>query len=87
MLPPRAFVSRSKDGRRYYVYADPDLCKCAFVGDDLALKNYRDIVSPPPQAPMAISSGDSLLANGIIIEMDPTLGLTIEQDDILDAPF
>ncbi len=87
LLPPRSFVSRSKDGRRYYVYADPDLCKCAFVGDERAMKNYRDIVSPPPQAPMAVGSGDSLRANGIIIEMDPALGLTIVQGDILDAPF
>jgi hypothetical protein len=51
LLPPRTFVSRSGDGQRYYVYADPDLCKCASVGDDLAMKNYRDIVAPPPQAP------------------------------------
>jgi hypothetical protein len=36
---------------------------------------------------MAIGSGDSLLGNGVIIEMDPALSLTIERGDILDAPF
>ena len=87
LFPPRAFVSRNKDGRRCYVYADPGLCKCAFIGDELAMKNYRDIVSPPPPAPMAVGSGDSLLANGVIIEMDPALGSTIERGDILDVPF
>jgi hypothetical protein len=87
LLPPRAFVSRSKDGRRYFVYADPDLCKCAFVGDELAMKNYRDIVSPPPQAPMAVGSGDSLSSRWVILEMDPAVSLSIAQGDILDAPF
>jgi hypothetical protein len=37
-LPPRTFVARTKGGRRYYLYADPDYCKCVFVGDELAMK-------------------------------------------------
>jgi hypothetical protein len=41
-LPPRTFVTRSKNGRRYYLYADPDYCKCVFVGDETAMRNYRD---------------------------------------------
>jgi hypothetical protein len=85
LLPPRKFVTRSKDGRRYYVYADADYCRCAFVGDELAMKNYRDLVSPPPQAPMAIGSGDSLVENGIVVEEIP--GMTIVDGDIFDAPF
>jgi hypothetical protein len=38
LLPPRTFVARSKSGRRYFLYADPDYCKCVLVGDELAMK-------------------------------------------------
>lgn len=83
-LPPRAFVTRTKNGRRYYLYADPDYCKCVFVGDELAMKNYRDLVSPAPQAPMAIGPGKPSVASEMIQEMDPVLGGTIYDGDILD---
>ena len=83
-LPPHAFVTRTKNGRRYYLYADPDYCKCVFVGDELAMKNYRDLVSPAPQAPMAIGPGKPSVASEMIQEMDPVLGGTIYDGDILD---
>ena len=83
-LPPRTFVARSKNGRRYYLYADPDYCKCVFVGDETAMRNYRDMVSPPPQAPMAIGPGKPSVASEMIQEMDPVLGGTIYDGDILD---
>jgi hypothetical protein len=85
-LPPRIFLGRTKNGARYYIYADPDYCQCVFLGDALAMRNYRNLVAPPPQAPMAIGSGDSLLLNGVIEEIDPALGMTIEEGDILDYP-
>ena len=83
-LPPRTFVTRTKNGRRYYLYADPDYCKCVFVGDELAMKNYRDLVSPPPQAPMSIGPGKPSVASEMIQVMDPVLGGTIYDGDILD---
>ena len=83
-LPSRTFVARSKNGRRYYLYADPDYCKCVFVGDETAMKNYRDMVMPPPQAPMAIGPGKPTVAGEMIQEMDPVLGGTIYDGDILD---
>src|ERR1700752_1059044 len=61
-LPPRKFVSRSKNGRGYYLYADPHYCKCVFVGNELAMKNYQQLVSPPPQAPTAIGPGKPSVA-------------------------
>ena len=34
-------------------YADPDYCQCVFVGNELAMKNYRALnapsSSPPPR--------------------------------------
>jgi hypothetical protein len=83
-LPSRTFVARSKNGRRYYLYADPDYCKCVFVGDETAMRNYRDMVAPPPQAPMAIGPGKPSVASEMIQEMDPVLGGTIYDGDILD---
>jgi hypothetical protein len=86
-LPPRTFVARNKNGRRYYLYADPDYCKCVFVGDELAMKNYRDLASPPPQAPMAIGPGKPSVASKMIQEMDANVGATIFDGDILDYSY
>jgi hypothetical protein len=44
-IPPHKFVPHRKNGVRYYVYADPT-CRCAFVGDENAMKTYRDMVAP-----------------------------------------
>jgi len=87
LLPPRTFVARAKNGRRYYLYADPDYCKCVFVGGELAMKNYQDMVSPLPQAPMAIGPGKPSVASEMIQEMDPSLGMRIVDGDILDNSF
>jgi hypothetical protein len=87
LLPPRRFVARTKDGHRYYLYADPDFCKCVFVGDELAMKNYRDMTSPPPQAPMVIGGGKPSAGTEMVREeeeMDPIVGGTIYDGDILD---
>ena len=32
MTPQRTLVPQERDNRLYYVYADPDLCKCLYVG-------------------------------------------------------
>jgi hypothetical protein len=86
-LPPRTFVARSKNGRRYYLYADPDFCKCVFVGDELAMKNYQDLASPPPLAPTAIGPGKPSVASEMIQEMDANIGATIFDGDILDYSY
>jgi hypothetical protein len=84
LLPPRTFVVRTKNDRHYFLYADPDYCKCVFVGDEIAMQNYRELTSPPPQAPMAIGPGKPTVAQQMIQEIDPTLGGTIFEGDILD---
>jgi hypothetical protein len=84
LLPPRIFVSRSKAGRRYYLYADPDYCKCVFVGDALAMKNYRDLIAPPSQPPMPLGPDGGPVAGALIQELDP--GIPIADGDILDYP-
>jgi len=40
-LPPNRLVKRRRDGRLYYIYADPGGCGCAYVGSPRAYANYR----------------------------------------------
>lgn len=40
-LPERTLVARSKDGKQYYVYADPTYCKCLYVGDAQQYAAYQ----------------------------------------------
>jgi hypothetical protein len=48
------------------------------------MKNYQNLVSPAPQAPMAIGSGDlpPTVAQQMIDEVDPGIGFF--DGDILD---
>jgi hypothetical protein len=85
LLPPRTFVARTKDGRRYYLYADPDYCKCVFLGNELAMKSYHDLVSPPPLPPMPLGPDGGPVAGSPIQELDP--GIPILDGDILDYSY
>src|SRR5215475_3788417 len=40
-LPPNQFQLRQKDGRPYYVYADPSGCNCMYIGSVAAMNKYR----------------------------------------------
>jgi hypothetical protein len=84
LLPPRKFIARTKNGTRYYIYADPDYCQCVFLGNEQAMRNYNNLVSPPPQAPMVIGSGDlpPTVTQQMIEDVDP--GVAIVDGDILD---
>jgi hypothetical protein len=64
-MPSRRFVVRTVGDRHYYLDVDPDLCKCVFLGDDMAMQNYRALVSPPvddmdPGLSNSIAPGDIL---------------------------
>ena len=41
-LPPDRIVTRTKDGKLYYVYADAALCNCAYVGTPQAYAAYQN---------------------------------------------
>jgi hypothetical protein len=43
-LPDRKLISRTHQGQPYYVYADPDYCKCMWVGNAQQYQAYRGIV-------------------------------------------
>lgn len=69
-LPARKFVVRTKAGRTFYVYADPDYCKCALIGSQQAMNSYRDMVAPPALPPgVRPQSGDpNVPARGVSLE-------------------
>jgi hypothetical protein len=50
-VPPRRLVARTKDGVRHYLYADPEGCQCVLIGNEQAMRSYRDMVKPPPLPP------------------------------------
>ncbi len=41
-FPPDKLVTRRKDGKLYYVYADAARCNCAYVGTPEAYAAYRN---------------------------------------------
>jgi hypothetical protein len=50
-LPPDKLVTRRKDGRIYYVYADAARCNCAYVGTPEAFARYQNGASVGGNAP------------------------------------
>ena len=83
-LPSRRFVPQTTSGgQRYYIYADPDDCKCVFVGDDVALKTYRDMTTRLPQPDNAGGRGGQPPDAIIIHEMNDAL----PNLDLFSHPF
>src|SRR5262245_64496671 len=49
-FPPDKLVTRRKDGKLYYVYADAARCNCAYVGTPEAYAAYRNWANIGPAA-------------------------------------
>jgi len=43
-LPAHHFVQRSKDGKAVFLYADPLVCDCLYIGDDKAFGRYKETI-------------------------------------------
>lgn len=89
-IPPYRFAARTADGRRYYVYADPADCVCAFVGTQQALDSYRDMMKPPAPLPgmrdLAPLPPGPVVEHEMIHEMDEDAGL-MDGNDIFHLNF
>lgn len=90
-IPPYRFTARTKDGVRYYVYADPNDCKCAFVGYQKAYDAYRDMLRAPTPPPglqeFAGERGPGNLEQHLMVhEMNEDAGL-MNGDDIFHLRF
>jgi hypothetical protein len=42
-LTPRKVVRYTRDDQPQYVYADPDTCKCIYVGDEKGYQKYQEL--------------------------------------------
>lgn len=50
-MPVRKIIRRTRNGVPYYIYADPDYCKCAYVGTQAALDTFRGMSMSPSGLP------------------------------------
>jgi hypothetical protein len=84
-LPARKWVVRSKAGGRYFLYADPDYCRCVFLGNQRAMQAYRDMVSSSPGVPVIPVPPSGMSAERELVEdMNDDLSTSISEGDILD---
>jgi len=86
-LPARRFIARTVSGRRYYLYADPDLCKCVFLGSEMAMQSYQDLISAASasSATSAANAAAQTPAGQVLIEeMNDDLNRSIAPGDFLD---
>jgi len=90
LLPSRTFVVRRKAAKPYYVYADPDYCKCVFLGSEAAMQAYKDMVgkgqamAPTVPAPLPYKGSPD---NMPIQDMDEGVDGQMPDGDILDYRF
>jgi hypothetical protein len=86
-LPPDKLVTRMKDGRRYYVYADAAGCSCAYVGTPEAYAAYQNWTNIGPGGNggslNAIQTIDSDVGPGYI----PDNSIYPSMDSILQPDF
>jgi len=40
-FPPDKLVTRTRNGKTYYIYADPNICRCAYVGTLAAYRAFQ----------------------------------------------
>ena len=78
-LPSHKFIARTANGRRYYLYIDPDLCKCIFVGNEAAMQSYKALVSPQITGLPGVTAADIAIE-----EMNQSVSDSISPGDILD---
>jgi hypothetical protein len=43
-LPPHRLVGRTHQGKKYYVYADPEGCKCLYIGSAAQYQGFQRLV-------------------------------------------
>jgi len=83
-ITPHKLIARQKNGTPYYLYADPDYCKCMFVGDQYAFNTYRNMPQQVPQ-PDDVSRGRTPVVAEMVDEMNRDGAL--DQDDMIDPGF
>jgi hypothetical protein len=72
-MPANKFMARkTSQGSTYFVYADPNLCVCTYVGNQAAMDAYRTAISSSDQLGLSQKGSQS-------VEEDVVFGM--ENDD------
>jgi hypothetical protein len=48
-LPDKRLVARTYQGKKYYVYSDPEGCKCVYVGSPAQYQSYQSVARQAQQ--------------------------------------
>ena len=67
-FPARKFVRRTRSGVPYFIYADPDYCKCAYVGTQAAMDTFRGMSARASGLPGYTGPVDTSQPSGANIE-------------------
>jgi hypothetical protein len=91
LLPPLRFVARTTPRGRYYLFADPKLCICVFVGNQRAMDNFQSqLINVPASelAPMqAVPASNGKPPYVLVHEMGEDMFGDPVEDDILEYKF
>lgn len=91
LLPPLTFIRRTKPWGRYYLFADPKLCVCVFVGNQQAMDNFQSqLIKVPPSelAPMqAMPAYHGKPPYVVVHDMGEDMFGDPVEDDILEYKF
>jgi hypothetical protein len=88
-LPPRQFATRMGKTGRYFIWADPDTCRCAFVGTEKARQAFlgmRRARLPQPDNVPARDRGNAPMEM-MLHDMDMDAGINVPDGDVLDYQF
>ncbi len=69
-IPARKFMRRSRNGLAYFVYADPDYCKCVYIGSQQAMNTFRGMNAPSSGLPGYTGPADTSKPSGANTEAD-----------------
>jgi hypothetical protein len=83
-LPAHRFVIQRNGGNVRYLFAEPHLCVCIFVGTQANYQDYRDILSQGLQQPDFVSPDYRTQVNALLYG-DPYAWESLYQpEDVLD---
>ena len=88
-LPPRQFATRMGKTGRYFIWADPDTCQCAFVGTEKAMQAFRDMRRarlPQPDNVPGRDRGNAPMEL-MLHDMDMDAGINVPDGDVIDYQF
>jgi hypothetical protein len=57
-MPPRTIVTRTKNDQLVFTYADPDYCKCLWVGNAQQYNAYQRLVQQKQVAQMRLMAAE-----------------------------